>query len=155
MITLCAFHTSSVFRFSAPASALLGCTEPLHISPGLLNQSAGRVHGEAKPRVSLLMTLPHNNIDVRHYYSSCTSKAVKTSITSPMGVLAALSPCRHRLKQGVRGSWALPACPIHNCAGPSCAFTLHGFIKVWVTDQTELFHLLLSENKRFVVLCTS
>lgn len=81
MITLWAFHTSSVFRFSAPASALLGCTEPLHISPGLLNQSAGRVHGEAKPRVSLLMTLPHNNIDVRHYYSSCTSKAVKTSIT--------------------------------------------------------------------------
>lgn len=65
MITLWAFHTCSAFGFSAAARALLGCREPLHISTGLLNQSAGRVYGEAKPRVSMLMTLPHSNIAER------------------------------------------------------------------------------------------
>lgn len=88
-------------------------------------------------QVSLLMTLPHSNIDVRQLLLSSTFRTVQASITRvPMAALAAPtpSPCSKHSEQGAE-------LPEHHLHGPStavqvtaAAFTLNNFIQLWVTD---------------------
>lgn len=116
MIVLWAFHTSPALVFPAPASALLGCTEPVCIIAGLLNESVGRVHGKAKPRVSMLMALPHSNTDVRQLlfqlYLQDSEDQHQLRHHDNGWQLSPTAAAGKYSEQGVRGNLALPTRPI-------------------------------------------